>query len=301
MDAEVVCVGLATADTIVSVPRWPPPDGRIAADAIVRAGGGPAATAAVAIARLGHRAAIVGAVGDDGPGAEVRAQLEAEGVDVTHLATTDGPTAESVIVVDRSAGTRSILHRPGAAVAGLPRVVLDPASAVRWVHADHAGAAPSSSVEPARRSLDEGDAVEGLDLVGIGLYAPSATALRARFPGRPLRDGVRAALGAGAVRVVVTLGPDGAVAADGSGAWRVPAASVPVVSTLGAGDVFHGALLASLLDGAALAEAARRANAAAALSCRAVDGRSAIPTAGELDRVLADAPEVVPLVLEPTS
>lgn len=61
---------------------------------------------------------------------------------------------------------------------------------------------------------------------------------------------------------------------------------VPVVSTLGAGDVFHGALLARFVAGAPLAEALRAANVCAALSCRALDGRSAIPTLEELERSL---------------
>ena len=60
---------------------------------------------------------------------------------------------------------------------------------------------------------------------------------------------------------------------------------VPVdglVSTLGAGDVFHGALLAAFVRGLDLLAALEQANAAAALSCRALDGRSAIPTWEEL-------------------
>jgi sugar/nucleoside kinase (ribokinase family) len=58
------------------------------------------------------------------------------------------------------------------------------------------------------------------------------------------------------------------------------------ISTLGAGDVFHGALLAYLCEGAALAHALRAANTAASLSCRALDGRSAIPTRVELEAAL---------------
>jgi sugar/nucleoside kinase (ribokinase family) len=64
----------------------------------------------------------------------------------------------------------------------------------------------------------------------------------------------------------------------------VPAHPVDVVSTLGAGDVFHGALLASLVRGLELRDALVHANACAALSCRALDGRSAIPTWDELER-----------------
>jgi sugar/nucleoside kinase (ribokinase family) len=60
-----------------------------------------------------------------------------------------------------------------------------------------------------------------------------------------------------------------------------------VVSTLGAGDVFHGALLAQLVEDVPLAEALVAANVCAGLSCRALDGRSAIPTGEELEREVA--------------
>ena len=69
----------------------------------------------------------------------------------------------------------------------------------------------------------------------------------------------------------------------------VPAFPVEVVSTLGAGDVFHGALLACLARGLPLRDAAVRANACAALSCRALDGRSAIPDWDELERSVVNA------------
>jgi sugar/nucleoside kinase (ribokinase family) len=62
-----------------------------------------------------------------------------------------------------------------------------------------------------------------------------------------------------------------------------PGFDVDAVSTLGAGDVFHGALLAQLVAAVPLRKALRVANLAAALSCRALDGRSAIPTASELE------------------
>ena len=82
-------------------------------------------------------------------------------------------------------------------------------------------------------------------------------------------------------------GSGGSVATTRDGV--VDAAGVPcdgLVSTLGAGDVFHGALLAFLDRGAELRDALHAANAAASLSCRALDGRSAIPTLDELQRSL---------------
>lgn len=295
---HVACIGLATADTIVSLPGWPAPDGRMVADAIARSFGGPAATAAVTMARLGHRAAVVGAVGDDEIGASVRSALLAEGVDVTHLATLPGPSSESVILLDRAEDTRTILHAAGARLPALDSDALEVCRSARWIHVDQAGYALADAVQRGRISVDAGHRIDRLELEGLGLYAPSRSALMDRYPDLPLGAAVRAALDEGALQVAVTLGSDGAVAADGSGAWRVGGVRVDVASTLGAGDVFHGALLASLLDGLDLAEAVRRANVAAALSCRALDGRGAIPAPDELDSALADAPAVESVVLE---
>ena len=88
---------------------------------------------------------------------------------------------------------------------------------------------------------------------------------------------------AGAELVVVTRGEDGSVAYSRDGeVVEAPATPVDAVSTLGAGDVFHGALLAQLVADVPLREALTFANACAALSCRALDGRSAIPTAAEV-------------------
>ncbi len=87
---DVVCIGLATRDTIARVPEHPRADGRVVAMDLQRAGGGPAATAAVALARLGHRVAFVGTVGDDAAGDEIRASLTREGVDVTGVTVVAG-------------------------------------------------------------------------------------------------------------------------------------------------------------------------------------------------------------------
>src|SRR3954466_2436779 len=67
----IVCVGLATRDTIYRIPSFPEPDGRVVATERVVTGGGPAATAAVAIARLGVPVRFVGVVDEDLPGVEL--------------------------------------------------------------------------------------------------------------------------------------------------------------------------------------------------------------------------------------
>jgi len=272
MTTSVVCAGLATRDTILRVQRLPPPDGRVVAEERVVAGGGPAATAAVALARLGVETAFVGAVGDDEAGRFVAAGLAAEGVDVSALAIVPGArTPESTVLVSPG-GARAIVHVPGD--APFPEVDV----AADWLHVDHVGYGHGDG---RRLSIDGGNPIEGLDLRDVALYAPTEEALRAQV------GGVEEALAAGAELVVVTRGAAGAIAAgrDGERA-EVPGEPVDAVSTLGAGDVFHGALLAWLVRHAPLREALRAATVAAALSCRALDGRSAIPTLEELERRL---------------
>lgn len=278
---DVVCVGLATLDTIYDVPFHPDPDGRVVATELAVAGGGPAATAAVAVARLGSSAAFVGAVADDEVGAAVREGLGREGVDVSGLAVVPGMRSpQSSVLVERDTGGRVIVHYPGT----VPPVALSPHARelcrdATWVHVDHVGFGPVQGLTlRGRLSVDGGNPIDGLDLDGVALYAPTERALREQFGDA---DG---AIAAGAALVVVTRGADGSLAVTRDGtAIEAAGVSVDAVSTLGAGDVFHGALLAFLVRGVALAEALHRANAAAALSTRALDGRSAIPTLAELE------------------
>lgn len=289
---EVVCIGLATLDTIARVPEQPPADGRVVAMDLRRAGGGPAATAAVALARLGHRVAFVGAVGDDAAGEEIRASLAHEDVDVGDITVVAGARSpESLILVASAAGTRSISAYPGT--AGPPRLTASTVArcaAAHWLHVDHVGYGvakallPSTAGTGVRLSVDGGNRIDDLELRGVTLYAPTEDALRARYEGAQLDASLRAALRDGASTVVATLGRLGSRAATRDlGPFTVPAHEAGLTSTLGAGDVFHGALLAGLLEERSLEEAMRRANIAAALSCRGLDGRSAIPTRVELD------------------
>jgi sulfofructose kinase len=272
---RVVCAGLATRDTIWRVPEHPSPDGRVVATEMLVAGGGPAATAAVTLARLGIAVSFVGAVGDDDAGVFVRDGLAAEGVDVSQLAVVAGArTPQSTVLVGPD-GARSIIHRAGT--AAFPYVDLE----ADWVHVDHAAYGRVRPGTATTVSLDGGIAIDRLDLHGIAVYAPTEERLRADF------GSAEAALEAGAELVVVTRGADGSVATTRDGIVEAP--GVPcagLVSTLGAGDVFHGALVAALVRGATLPDALHAANTAASLSCRALDGRSAIPWAVELERSL---------------
>jgi sulfofructose kinase len=284
---DVVCVGCVTVDSIAVVDHLPAEDERLESQPFVDSGGGPAATAAVTLARLGHRVAFCGVTGPGATGARARELLDAEGVDTRWLRVAPGGrTARSMILVSRSAGTRSIVTAPGAG----PDPADVPVTAARWVHADQAGyAAARTALAVGSRdgrasfSIDGGNPIPGLGLSGVDLYVPTASRLAADFPQATLPGSLEAARQAGAGVVVATAGARGACMRSGDAWVLVPSFGVDIVSTMGAGDVFHGALLAGLTEGRDLRAAVVFANAVAALSCRALDGRSAIPSRQEAD------------------
>ncbi|GGL97782.1 carbohydrate kinase family protein [Nakamurella endophytica] len=283
---DVLCVGVATLDTIALVDQAPGPDSRVVSEPFVVAGGGPAATAAVALARLGAAVGFSGAVGEDPAGAAIRDMLRAEGVDTRWLVADPGlRTPQSMIIVSRSTGARAIVTTPSAPPVGV-RV---PAGAATWMHVDQTGyrSAAADTARQAGRpllSVDGGNPIPGLDLTGVRLYAPTVTALRAAFPAADLAGSLSAARAAGAEQVVATDGAAGTWVLTEDGPHLVPGVSIDPVSTMGAGDVFHGALLAGLVEGLDLLDATARANLVAALSCRALDGRSGIPDAAETEQ-----------------
>ena len=300
----VVCVGLATLDVIGRVDRLPGTDERVVADAATTGVGGGAAIAAVALARLGVPVAFVGRVGDDDAGRRIQGELAAEGVDVRALRTAGRETPFSIVLVEAGTGARSIVPwRGDLGALDLDAVAIELCADAAWVHSDHVGFAGVRGLRRdganPRLSLDAGNPIADLRLDAVDLFAPTEAALLARQPGLALEDALLATLNEGPSVVVATRGAKGSAGAirEPNGAARIvfaPVASgptAPIVSTLGAGDVFHGALLAALVDGRDLAAAMQFANVAAALSCRALDGRSAIPTRVELEAHLEAALE----------
>jgi sulfofructose kinase len=296
MTARVVCIGIATLDSIAVVDRLPEPGERMPAREARVAGGGVAATASVALARLGVPVAFVGRVGDDAAGPIVAEGLSREGVDTSGLRVVPGRTPVTLVFVEAGTGERTLVPD----TRGVPPIQLTDADIARcaeaeWIHVDQTGHPTVAGLRTAgvraRVSFDGGNVDREYDLGQVDLYAPTERALLARYPGRALVDAIGAATAEGPELVVVTRGDEGSIAAGGTSSVVAEADrfETDVVSTLGAGDVFHGALLAALLDGREIQEALRRANAAAALSCRALDGRSAIPTRAELEAFLSRA------------
>jgi sulfofructose kinase len=289
---EAVCVGVITMDTIALVEKYPSEDERVLAEVIIRAGGGPAAVAAVALSRLGVKSAIVGTIGDDADGQEILQIFAQEGVDTSGISIGATATAGSVIVASKENSARAISTRQPVVQAPINQAAKKLIANAKWVHVDQVGIKRLDELGVARGkgpqiSFDAGYGVENFDPIIVDLFVPTDRQMALRYPGVDIAVALESdSLKAGNT-VVATQGSAGSVAfSPETGLVTAPGFAVDVTSTLGAGDVFHGALVAQIIQGYSLQDSLRRANAVAALSCRGLDGQSKIPTTTELDAYL---------------
>jgi sulfofructose kinase len=289
---QAVCIGVITIDTIALVNKYPGEDERVLANGITRAGGGPAAVAAVAMSRLGIKSAIVGTIGDDADGKEVLRIFAQEGVDTSGISIGTSPTAGSVIVASKEHSARAISTRQPVTQAPMNEAARKLIASAQWVHVDHVGVnrldeAGISRGKGPQISFDAGYGVETFDPIVVDLFVPTDRQMALRYPGVDLAVALENDSMKAGNTVVATQGSAGSAGfSPETGLVTAPGFTVEVTSTLGAGDVFHGALVAQLIQGHSLQEAMRRANAVAALSCRGLDGQSKIPTTTELDAYL---------------
>ena len=267
---DVLSVGIATVDNIVLVERYPEKDERVIALEHARSIGGPATVAAITMSRLGVKVALSAVIGRDAGGDHIIEVLKQEGVDTSLVERSDAPTTQSTIVISKSEETRAIMVKPERVASNAPRIDLP-----SWIHADHFGAEVIKGWGikrggSSRLSLDVGYTFPGLSSADWDLFVPS----------EKITSDVSSAAGDKNI-VVISHGERGSAFSDGTLTGVAPAISVDVVSTLGAGDVFHGAMVATQVWGMRIDEATAFANVVAGLSCRGLDGYSAVPTKEE--------------------
>lgn len=296
----VVCVGHCALDRVFGVDSWPTGSAKIVASRFEEAGGGMAANAAVAAARLGADVRFWGPSGNDATAALIEAQLRTEGVDTTSLRRFDGMTTSTSAVLVDATGERLVVGYRGTALQApadwLPTAVLREAGAlladVRWV----AGA--KAALRAAREA--------GVPAILDGEVAPKETlqaltgeADQVLFSERGLEvlagtdheRGLRDVLARGASVAAVTLGERGVQwveAANPDVIQHLPGFSVTTVDTLAAGDVFHGAYAVAIAEGNPVAEAMRFASAAAAIKCTVPGGRNGAPGRGVVEGFLRE-------------
>jgi sulfofructose kinase len=291
---RIVAMGLANLDLLGVLPAYPDKNSKNRVDPLVIQGGGPAATAIAAAAALGADTAFLGAIGDDDFGHLIARGLAELGVDLRGLVRVPGARSPlSFVAVDRSDASRTVFHAPGTAPP------LDP-EAIDWSLLDGAavllidGRQPAAQLAAARRARAGGTTVlldaERLDeptraLLAVTDVCVASSGIASDEPAAVLDH--LAALGP--TTVVVTLGEEGSIGRAGAGPLvRQPAFPVAAVDTTGCGDVYHGAFAVGLARRLDLAGCMELASAAAALKCRALGGRAALPSAAEIDAFLRD-------------
>jgi sugar/nucleoside kinase (ribokinase family) len=259
--------------------------------------GGQIATALAACSKLGWRTRYIGSFGDDEPGRVSRDSLRQQGVDLSASTTiARAKTRVAMILVDAHSAERTILAFRDPALR-MGDVSCDAVLSGRMLIVDCEDIqAATVAVSAARANgiptiIDVEDVQPGTDTV---LRQIDAIITAEEFPGRLTGHGdLGRALEAierefHAGLVCTTLGARGSLARSGGREIRTPAYAVEPVDTTGAGDVFRGAFASACLrwpDGD-LARILAYANAAAALSCRAIGARGGLPSQAEIDHLL---------------
>jgi ribokinase len=294
---RVLCHGLVASDFLLRTSFPVPLDLKVRVERVVRQGGGPAANAAVGLARLGASVTWAGAVGSDALGREQLDELAAERVDVHGANVVAGAASfVSFILVDRATGARTIFSAPAGRPLAPAEGARIPAPRPHLVLVDGWGGRAQRRVAELARAagipvlLDAGSLRdEVLELVPLAEVVIASMPFADALSGDGRHDAALAALRAMGPRLVaVTRGKRGCVAAaEGSSEpFEVAALPVEAVDTTGAGDAFHAGAAWGLLRGRTWESALRFAAAVAACKCRRVGARDGLPRERDVERFL---------------
>lgn len=293
---DVMCVGHACYDLIFTVPHHPAADEKMFADEFLACGGGPAANAAVTVARLGYRAGFIGYLGTDLYGATHLEELRREGVDTERVVRGADPTPLSVILV-KPDGRRTLVNYKGRTRPLEPDDVDVSAVDANAILFDghEPSISPPLAMEARKRRrptvLDAGSVHQGTqELMGRVDYLVCSEKFATQWLGDDHPELALDRLAAVAPAVVITLGERGVIWRRGIEKGAVPAPPILPIDTTGAGDAFHGAFAAGLAAGLDWPEVLRLASAAGGLCCTRLGARLGIPSAAQVADLLAAEP-----------
>lgn len=288
---DVLCVGYACVDLNFKVSHHPTADEKMRASSMRTCGGGPAANAAVTVARLGGRASFSGHLGNDAFGSVHLAELKQEGVHVEGVFRSDELTPVAAVSI-KPDGARSIIdfRSPNAAVP-IDQISLREIGPKVLLLDGHQPLLSDQLVNEARELgiptlLDAGSVHDGtLMLYNRVDYLVTSEKFARAFSSEEDPRLALAAMDGAAPFVAVTWGSDGVYWQDENGQHHTPAFDIEPEDTTGAGDAFHGAFAIGLALGVKPRDNIRMASAAGALTCLKVGARNALPSKSEVERL----------------
>jgi sulfofructose kinase len=293
-NVDVLCVGHACYDIIFAVKHHPDTNEKMLADKSFNFGGGPAANAAVAVARLGGASAFTGYLGRDMHGDHHLQELQAEGVLTEFIERGDDATPFSAILV-KPDGSRSVVNYRNKmyhlnenhfnfSTLNFKTLLLDghePYIAQPLLQRAKAETIPVV--------LDAGSVhVGSLDLMHQADYLVASKDFALQYTGKNSGSDALPQLYQTGLTVVITLGPNGLIWKNDTGEGVLPAFKIQSVDTTGCGDTFHGAFAYGIAQGMSWQELLRYASAAAALCATKYGARPGIPTAKEVAHFLQE-------------
>ena len=294
MKIEVLCLGHAACDLIVPLEKFPEENTKYSIEELFESSGGPACNAASLLGLWGFGCAFAGLVGRDAQAELVLAELAAAGVDASQVQRPAGfATPLSIIITSAASGSRTIVNRrrSGRAHAfdrGLA-ASWDPAVLLFDGHEPESSLAALETFPRALSVLDAGSLRPGTRLLAPRVdYLVASERFAADFSGEDTDQpaGLARALSAlfesNGRHAAVTLGERGCVFRDAEASGALQARPAKAVDTTAAGDVFHGAFAAGLLEGRSFLDCLRLATVAAGLSVERRGGRASIPERGEV-------------------
>jgi sulfofructose kinase len=296
---RILCTGIAVLDEVFRVGEFPVADTKGDATEFVSVGGGCAANAAVAVARLGGRVRFAGPLGgpagQEAVGDRILAGLKRERVDCAACVRMSGvPSSISAIVVN-ARGERTIVnHRDDRLASALPKDVDSLVASTDVVLADNRFPEFVFPIckEALRRGipvvLDADKPTRTSDALfnAASHVIFSSEGLRATAGTNDLRAGLTSMRKHTQAFLAVTDGPNDVLWLDGEVVRGMPVFKIDAVDTLAAGDVFHAGFALALAEGCGVPDAMRFAAAAAAVKCTRFGGSAVLPLRAEVDAFL---------------
>lgn len=286
---DVVGICMPCMDLNVNTNRFPTPNGGAAVNQLSWQGGNKVSSGMVAAARQGAKGAIMGAVGGDLFGRFCVSDFERHGIDVTGLCVRESDTTSlSIVLSDRETGGRSFVFHSGSAPRyRFEEFNLDFLQKTKYLFIsaldDEIKQAVSVAREAGAKIVVDADHYTPRTMefwADIDVFIASEYVYDALFSNADYERNCHSLLNKSTKTpeiIVFTLGDKGCVGISPDGFFQIPAFKVDVADTVGAGDVFHGAYIAALLDGCDAQTAALRASATAAIKCTRIGGRAGIP------------------------